>query len=500
MALTQKQLDAMRAKVQDIPVTSSTATDKFSEMRSVANGTKTSTEEDEKPKASFLSKLASGINKTADFLYKDAPIGILQGAAKTVINTGERGARGIDKLFGINKDAKIEAGSTKTKLADAGVNLEPTNAGQKVGYVLEQIGEYFIPNTAIMKARGVVSAATKAAKISPALKTATNFLGRSAIEGAANASVAAAQGGSKKDVTYTGLVSAALPAFATTLSSIISKVPDTAWSSILKRTPAVAEKNPLLAQQAAGTGIVGWTRKSIMEKAKQGIQAVEVTLDDLLSKSDKTIDGGVVAGYLDELSSAYSAIPGESASVDIIQSIANEVRGKGTLPVKAANELKRTIYDIVAKTYGKGLMEVPVKREAQKIIAAGLKKEIEKVVPETIPENAKQAIYIQMRKAIQKTIARGEGKGIAGTGIGLYDLLVGGIVSVGAGATGSSPFLGLGILGGKKALESPIVLSSVAKMTEYFNTLSPTKKLMFYNALRALTGETTSEATKASEN
>jgi len=40
--------------------------------------------------------------------------------------------------------------------------------------------------------------------------------------------------------------------------------------------------------------------------------------------------------------------------------------------------LKRDIYAVISKSYGKGAFEIPAKTEAQKIMAAGLKQELRK--------------------------------------------------------------------------------------------------------------------------
>jgi hypothetical protein len=68
----------------------------------------------------------------------------------------------------------------------------------------------------------------------------------------------------------------------------------------------------------------------------------------------------------------------------------------------------------------------------------------------------------------------------------LYDLLVGGI-GTGAGIATGNPLLGIGLVAAKKTGESTAFLSATSKLINYFNELSPTKKLLFYNALKGLT-------------
>jgi hypothetical protein len=121
----------------------------------------------------------------------------------------------------------------------------------------------------------------------------------------------------------------------------------------------------------------------------------------------------------------------------------------------------------------------------KKIAATGLKQEIEKVVPEAKTLNQKQAVYIQIKKAIDRQLALGEGRGIAGLNIGMHDLLTGGLFESAGLATGH-PLAGVGAVIAKKAAESTLVRSSVAKAADYFNHLSPTQKELFYNGIKGL--------------
>jgi len=477
---------AKTAQSQGATYTGGLSQERFTQLKNIAQSAPTvRTQAPSAPqdKSSFFQKASSAIGNLG--------IGALKGAGHTIASIGELGAKALSPIDKLTGAKPIQSGDTEKSLnylSGSQNSLTPTNTAQKVGSTLEQVGEFFVPGKWISEATKGLEVANDASKIKKFLSLGS----RAIVEGASNASIAAAQGGDKQQVATTGLVSAALPVFSKAMSSIIEKVPETAWSAILKRTPLAAIKNPLLSKQASDSGIIAATRKGVLSQAQQGIQAIEVTLDDLLSKSSKIIDGNKVAGYLDDLSSAYSGIPGEGSSVDVIQNIANEIRAKGSIAVKDANQLKRDIYDIVANTYGKGMLEVPAKREAQKLIAYGIKKEIENVLPETIPLNAKQAVFIQIKDAIKKTIARNEGKGIAGSGVGLYDLLTGGIGTA-IGTASGNPLLGIGAVALKKTAESPAVLSSVSALAEYFNKLSPTKKLLFYDFLRSVTGDAASK-------
>jgi len=296
-----------------------------------------------------------------------------------------------------------------------------------------------------------------------------------------------------KQATISGLVGGAtaggLALAGKGIGKLVSKLPETSWSSILKRTPTSVAKNPKLETQIAKEGIVGLNREKISQTFGKEIQNIELNIADELSGKKQSILVKPIIERLSRLKMTYENIPGEQNSVTAIDKIIQEVSKKGNaMGVQAANELKRDIYNIVAKSYGKGLLEIPAKTEAQKILAYGLKKEIEKVVPEIKNLNARQAIFIQAKRAIDQTIARQTGKGIAGTGIGILDLMAGGISSLSYGASG--------MIGGilvKKGVESPVTSSIVSagatKLINLFNAVSPTQKLMFYSALRGFISE-----------
>lgn len=287
-----------------------------------------------------------------------------------------------------------------------------------------------------------------------------------------------------------GATMGALNVVGSGIGKVINKIPETSWASILKRTPTVAAKNPQLEKQLSKEGIIGTSRSSISNKLGKEIQNIELNISGMLEGKGGQVSIPNVVKSLNSLKSTYSKIPGEKSSVAAIEAIQNEMSSKGqSISLEAANELKKSIYQVVQKSYGKGLLEVPAKAESQKLLARSLKQEIEKIVPETADLNAREAVFLQAKKAIDKTIARQTGKGIAGTGIGGYDILTG----IGSGLFTGNPVVALGAIGAKKLGESPAVLSTVSsgatKLIDMFNNLSPTQKVLFYSGLRGLVTE-----------
>jgi hypothetical protein len=409
----------------------------------------------------------------------DISKGALKGVVSTAYNTTKLLGKGLEKLTGV-----------KNQNSELNPDLyTPSNTAQKTGFYGEQVGEFFLPGGLVSKAGKAADAGIQGLNLGTQATKTLQLAGKAGLGAVESAGITAAQGGDASDVKLAAGLGAGFTVAAKGIESVLKRIPQTAWSSILKRTPTEASKNPKLTQQAAETGLTGFTRQSIANKAQEAIQSIEVTLDDLLNKRSGQINTAKVVGYLGDLRNSYSAIPGEKSSVKAIDDIAGELyesfKSGQPMTLIEANQLKRNIYSVISKSYGKGMLELPAKTEAQKLVAAGLKREIEKVIPEVKTLNEKQAVYIQIKKALDKTIARTEGKGIAGTGVGLYDLLLGGI-GTGAGALAGNPFIGLGLVATKKTAESPGVLSATAKLLNHFNQLSPTKKLLFYQALKGM--------------
>lgn len=453
--------------------------------------------------AQFTQPESKGVGGVAGF-----GVGALKGLGNT--------ARGVSKLFGkisdiipdsIEKPVNTFLGRTpigaafktvkgieptasrieENKGMEQGELTKPTNKSQKAGFVTEQIGEFFVPAGGSSKLIGAIGKQT--AKLPKLARGVANLGTRATVEGTSTAGVTALQGGSSKDVKNSAIAGGLFGLASKGIDSALKGMSSTGWSSLLRRTPTEAAKNKMLPVQAGKTGLFGLSRESIRNKAASAIQDIELQMDDLLSTTTGKVNPLKVGSQLKELRKSYSEIPGEESAVQLIDEMyRNFVLGKKSMSPLEANQLKRIIYDLINNSYGKGLLEVPAKRDAQKAIARGLKQEIERIIPEVKGLNEKQAVYIQIRKALDKALARTEGKGIAGTGIGLGDIVLGG-VGTGIGAANDNPLFGVGLILGRKTIESPAVLSGVSKLSNYFDSLSPTKRMLFYNALKGMTAE-----------
>lgn len=427
----------------------------------------------------------SFLQKTGDFLFKDIPTGIVKGAASTIKGAANLGGKifdPIDKLIpGIdttNAPDKLQSVAEDKLNVPQGTLLKPSNIGQKIGFGGEQVAEFFIPGGVAAKAGKAVETAKFLEAAPKVIQKAVPLLTKMGTEGLVSAGQTALQEG---DINGKSAVAFATGAIAPVVSGVLSKtsktIPENMWSKVLNRTAKQVEKNPNLEKEIATFGIMG-PKKKIAEIAKNKLQNAELQLDDLIKNTTETIDGKAVAPYLDEIKKSYANIPGEENSVKVIQSLQDEIAARGQLTAPEAQNLKKDIYGLISKSYGKGTLEVTAKTEAQKQMARGLKEEIEKIVPEAKTLNQKISIFSQVRKSIEKQLMKPRG-GISGTGIGVYDLTLGGLGTVAAGGS-----TGVGLVVARKVADSTIVRTGISKIFNYFNQLSPTQKALFYNALK----------------
>lgn len=421
--------------------------------------------------------------------------GFFAGGFKSAVSAPFRVAQAIGEGGTAIANA-ITGKNLQTGIPQVPQSLQPNGLPQQIGAGAEQLGELFIPTGLEAKVASKLAEIPELAQNAPLIQKIAMGIVKSGAKTLTNAGEFAGKtylqtGGNASEATKAGMIAGATNPIIEGAGNLLSKIPETTWGSILKRVPTAVSKNPDLESQIAKEGIVGITRPQISATLGRGIQNTELQIADILSNKEGSIATQDVANRLTDLRAKYANIPGEQTSVNAIDNVKQELLDKGeNLSLADANQLKRDIYGVVAKSYGKGLLEVPAKIESQKMIALGLKQELEKAVPELKPLNGKQAIYIQAKNAIDKTIARGTGKGIAGTHIGLYDLMAGGLGETQAGIPGIAAGIAI-----KKAVESPLTLSGTSfvaqKVLDYFNGLSPTQKVLFYNGLKGLTIKST---------
>lgn len=225
-------------------------------------------------------------NATEDFAA-DLLTGFVKGGASTAVNLGELAQHtpllgrvliaANRKLFGLSPEQQHAAFDA------ARAAVAPTTTTQKVGKGLEQLAEVVAPGAAIERA-----GASAVAKAAPLLQralpaTAARIVPRAVVEGAANAAMAKAQGGS---AIAGGIMGAALPAAgeladaaASSLRTAASKQVMQALGPTKERFKAVAER---LTPEILKRGLRG-SRESLVAQAADALEQSGDAMDALLT-------------------------------------------------------------------------------------------------------------------------------------------------------------------------------------------------------------------------
>lgn len=240
-------------------------------------------------------------------------------------------------------------------------------------------------------------------------------------------------------------------------SKLLKPMANRMMLSIMKPARDVTKRFPTLGIDALESGIRG-SKKGMLGKAEDLIEASMSKIDDILSSKKGTVNIKKAITELEKLKSTYLNV-GDDASVNSIDDLIGVVKSKSTgmMPLNEANLLKRDLYKVLKDSnYGKGIGDLAAKTLARKSLAHNLKEGIEEIAPEIGPENKKVQTALNVAEALRNRI------GIEGRQMILPKLAgmgAGGAVLAGQPAIGGGILLGdLGI----EALRSAPVLSNVA--------------------------------------
>lgn len=140
---------------------------------------------------------------------KDVVVGAGKGLLNTALGISSLGSKALQTLMPSDELGRRGDKTTAEFIKDSGVST-PTNKAQKLGFMGEQIAEFFIPGGASLKAGNIASKAVKGGNI---IKGATKLAATGATEGILGAGQTAFQEGAiNKNVKTTGLVSTVMPA------------------------------------------------------------------------------------------------------------------------------------------------------------------------------------------------------------------------------------------------------------------------------------------------
>lgn len=276
---------------------------------------------------------------SATDVAKDVAIGAAKGIGNTVFGLGKM-VRDYTPI-GYVSDA-ILPGAFDQRPPE----ITPSNTAQRVGFVGEQVGEFFLPTGAI----GKVGAAGKAAK--------------SAAEVAKAAALTKAQTGDTGSAIASGAITAAIPGigaarkFAGRLREGAEKTTAQALGATKEIHKATAAK---IAPQMLERG-VGGSRRQMLEQAEAALAKTGPQIaaaEQAAVAAGKTIPAAVVRGELQfareglmvpNASGVMVAVPGSERVIQRLQRMEDFVAALGDdIPFDKANAVKRAWDKIVAK-------------------------------------------------------------------------------------------------------------------------------------------------------
>lgn len=260
----------------------------------------------------------------------DVGIGALKGAANTISGLGQM-AR---KIPGVSQLDRI--------MTPISVNTTPSNAAQKIGFGVEQVGEFFVP------VAGVAGKAKLAADV------------------AKSGLLTMAQGGSPAAGAVSAGITAAIPAVGPIASKASGALKSSAEKSMAQALGATKEwaksEASKIAPQMLRRGVRG-SRAAMLEQAKAAARAGSQQLDDAYkaaAASGDTVSGLAARGHIQiardalkvaDASGVRRVVPGTERAVQQLDNLDEFLASMGDdIPVDKAAAIKRTWDRIVSKS------------------------------------------------------------------------------------------------------------------------------------------------------
>lgn len=268
-----------------------------------------------------------------------------------------------------------------------------------------------------------------------------------------------------KDALKTAVVEGAFRGAGKVISPYIKPTANRLMMSVLNPEKYVRKNNPNLGLEAIERGLTG-TRKQIYNKSQNLVESSASKVDDMIKGAKGEVDVLDVASKLDDLKATQARVGDTSASgaIDDIQQALMRESPTGKINPQQAQELKQLYYG-ATKPNQFGMVDVPIKTEARKNVAYGLKKGIEGVIddPALALANKNTGIGIESRDAIGNQIANNSSKFT----IPFFDT-VGFLGGIGTG----NPLISGAILA-RRALNTPYVKSKGAQAINQLGKLDP---------------------------
>lgn len=230
---------------------------------------------------------------TASFLDKVfGPLsqGLIGGAkelGKTILNTGNLGAQGLDKLF---PTATSDQRNQEVKSISNNI-LNPTNTAQRVGAFVEPIAELLIPTGAMLKGQKALTVATE--NLPKLARVLTNLGVRSATEATLlGGQSIAKEGGITDKSKESALIGAIFPVLGTVTKGILGGPIKTTGETLLNRIikPSVADVKNGFKIDTISKYDLGGPLKTILEKTATKMNALSDELNTLNKNSKEALD------------------------------------------------------------------------------------------------------------------------------------------------------------------------------------------------------------------
>jgi hypothetical protein len=268
----------------------------------------------------------------------DLAIGAGKGVLNTAVGLGELVhripgvSRAVDTLYGTE-------GLSERAFTDARERVQPSNTPQRIGFGVEQVGEFFTPV-------GQVGRATR--------------LGRAAVSGAH----ALVQSGSPGAAVTSGALTAVLPG-AGAAQRASKTLRDSAEKEVVRALGPTKEwakdEAARLAPEMLTRGVKG-SREALLEQAKSKVKSIGQQLDAeyaTLAQQGTTVNGQLIRGAINlsedalkvrDASGTLTVIPGTERVVQRLQRLEAFVQQLGNdIPIDKAAHVKRTLDKLVSK-------------------------------------------------------------------------------------------------------------------------------------------------------
>lgn len=228
----------------------------------------------------------------------------------------------------------------------------------------------------------------------------------------------------KKSALYGSLFGAALPLVMPVLKGVQDKLrgaSDRLYSNAIGEGKKEILKNTSrVSTEMSKKGIFG-SKDKILTTAEDLLTSSEDELQDILLKDSSNgivVDMKNIATKLDPLIEQYKKVAGEKRSVEVLQELRDQIVSQGKVDISEANKIKRALYQVLDSQYGKDLMESPVKKAGQKLLAKGLKESIETNSSSKSVQSINKDLqtYGRAIKMLRSKIAGEESKNIIGIG------------------------------------------------------------------------------------